>query len=96
MPWRGITADPTLGRELQRFSDAVRQRFGEDAVRAMLRNPGKTIQAPSVAREHRDALPVVGGIIHALKEGEHASAREDRAERLAQHQALGRRPGLRR
>jgi hypothetical protein len=91
-----MMADPTLGPELQRFSDAVRHRFGEDAVRAMLRNPGKAIQAPSIVRQHRGALPVVGGIIHALKEGEHASAREDRAERLAQHQAIGRRPGLRR
>jgi Ti-type conjugative transfer relaxase TraA len=89
--WRGMMADPALGPELQRFSDAVQQRFGEDAVRAMLRDHGEAIQAPSVRRPHRDALFVIGRIVRTLKQGEQASAGEDHAERLAQHQALGRR-----
>jgi hypothetical protein len=38
--WRGVTEDSALGRELQRFSDAVRQRFGDETVRAMLRSQG--------------------------------------------------------
>ena len=35
--WRSVTADTAVGGELRRFSDAVQQRFGEDAVRAMRR-----------------------------------------------------------
>ena len=57
--WRSVTADTAVGAELQRFSDAVQQRFGEDAVRAMRRSQGGLAQAPSVARQHQAALAAV-------------------------------------
>jgi hypothetical protein len=73
---------------------AVQQRFGDDAARAMLRSGGGLIAAASVPRQHRAALASVSRIMVALKEGEHASARQTKTARLAQRQALGNRRGL--
>ncbi|HME24406.1 MAG TPA: AAA family ATPase [Acetobacteraceae bacterium] len=87
--WRGVTADPSLGPELQRFSDAVRQRFGEETVRAMLRSEGALAEAPSVAREHQAALTAASRTVHTLKQGEYADAHEVMLERLAQRRELG-------
>jgi hypothetical protein len=88
--WRGITADKAIGVELRRFSDAVQQRFGEETVRAMLRSEG----TPSVPHQHQAALAAVSRTVHTLKDGEHASARQDQTERLAQRQVFGHRRGL--
>jgi hypothetical protein len=91
--WRGITADRAIGAELQRFSAAVQQRFGDDAVRAMLRAEGGLVEAASVPRQHQAALTSVSQVMHAVKQGEHASARQTEAARPAERQALGyRRP----
>jgi hypothetical protein len=92
--WRGMTTDKAIGVELQRFSSAVQQRFGDDAVRAMLRSDGRIIEAASVPRQHQAAIAAVSRTIHTLKEGEHASARQAEAARLAQRQSLGHRRGL--
>jgi hypothetical protein len=61
----------------------------------MLRTGGGAVEAPSVPREHQAALAAVSRTVHALKEGEHASARQAETARLAQRQALGYRRGLR-
>jgi BID domain of Bartonella effector protein (Bep) len=91
--WRGITADKAISGEVARFSTAVQQRFGDDAVRTMLRNRGEPVAAASVPRQHHAALALVSWIIDALKQGEHASARQTETARFAQRQALGHRRG---
>ena len=94
--WTGITADKAIGAELQRFSDAVQRRFGDAAVRAMLRAEGRPVEAASVPRHHQAALAAVSRAVHTLQEGRLASANQAEAMRFAQHQALGHRHGLRR
>jgi hypothetical protein len=81
--WRGLTTDQTLGPELQRFSDAVRQRFGDEIVRAMMRSQGEPTEAPSVLRPYQAALAGVSRAVHTLKQVEFAAISEDRRERLA-------------
>jgi len=92
--WRGISEDQVVIGEVERFREAVRQRFGGEAVRAMLRSRGGPIEAASVRPEHRAALRAVSRTVHVLNEGELARMKEARAERLAQRQALGLRRGL--
>jgi len=95
--WRGIAADQGfggVGEELGRFQVAVRQRFGDDVVRAMRRGQGESIEATSVGLEHRPTLSVVSRIVHVLGEAKLARDHEVQAERLAQRQALGRGRGL--
>ena len=87
--WRSVTADPALGPELQHFSDAVQRRFGDEAVRAMLRSQGGLAEAPSVAREHRPALVGVSRTVRTLKQGERADISEVVHERLAQRREFG-------
>jgi Ti-type conjugative transfer relaxase TraA len=94
--WQGMTADAGVAREVEGFREAVRQRFGDDAVRAMRRSYGGTIEAASVRPEHRAAVNVVSRTVHVLSAGEFARESQVRAERLAQRQALGHRLGLRR
>jgi len=93
--WTGITADKAIGAELQRFSAAVQQRFGDDTVRAMLRAEGRPVEAASVPRQHQASLAAVSRVVHTIKEGERASARQAEVARLVQRQALGYRRGLR-
>ena len=88
--WRRVTADPALGPELQRFSKAVLQRFGAETVRTMLRSPGGSAEAPSVAREHQPLLASVSRTMHTLNQGEFA----DSHERLAHRRELGRGWGI--
>ena len=88
--WREMTADADVAWEVAGFRAAVRQRFGDDAVRAMRRSYGGSIEAPSVRSEHRAALGVVSRTVHVLSAGEFARESQERAERLAQRQALGR------
>lgn len=57
--WGGITADNAIGGEVARFSAAVQQRFGDDALRAMLRGNGRLVEAASVPRLHQAALASV-------------------------------------
>jgi Ti-type conjugative transfer relaxase TraA len=83
--WRGITADQTIGPELRQFSAAVQQRFGDDTVRAMLRDRGGPVEAASVPRAHQAAFAAVSRIVHMLRQGERA----DDAQRLTQRQTLG-------
>jgi hypothetical protein len=92
--WRGISEDQFVGGEVARFQEAVRQRFGDAAVRAMLRSYGGPIEAASVQPEHRATLRAVSRTVHILDEGEFAREKQVRAERLAQRQALGLRRGL--
>jgi hypothetical protein len=92
--WRSVMADPALGPELRRFSDAVRQRFGEETVRAMLRSDGRLAEAPSVPRAHQAALARVSRTVHTLKQGEFADSHEVMLERLAHRRALGRGRGI--
>jgi hypothetical protein len=92
--WHGMTSDKTIGAELRQFSAAVRQRFGDDTVRAMLRSGGTQVEAASVPRQHQAALAAVSRNVHTLKEGEYANARQSEAARLVQRQALGYRRGL--
>ena len=92
--WRGISEDQVVGGEVARFQEAVRQRFGDDAVRAMRRSRGGSVEAASVRPDHRAALRVVSRTVHLLDEGELARMTEARTERLAQRQARGFRRGL--
>jgi hypothetical protein len=89
--WRGLATDKVLGPELAHFSAAVRQRFGDDTVRAMLRAKGGSVDAASVPRAHRSALSSVSRAVHTLQQGERA----DDAERLTQRQTLGSRARMR-
>jgi hypothetical protein len=93
--WRGIMADQTIGPELRRFSAAVRQRFGDDTVRAMLRSRGGSVEAVSVPRAHQAALATVSRTVHTLQQGERASDRQVEAKRLTQRQTLGSRARMR-
>lgn len=67
--WRGISEDQVVGGEVVRFRTAVRQRFGDDAVRAMLRSYGGPIEAASVQPKHRAALRAVSRTVHVLEGG---------------------------
>jgi hypothetical protein len=87
--WRGLTTDKVLGPELERFSAAVRQRFGDDTVRAMLRAKGGSVAAASVPRQHQATLSSVSRTVNALREGECASDRQVETQRIAQRQTLG-------
>jgi hypothetical protein len=89
--WRGLTTDKVLGPEIERFSAAVRQRFGEGTVRAMLRSRGDLVGAASVPRAHQDAIATVSRTVHTLRQGERAND----AERLTQRQTLGSRARMR-
>ena len=91
--WRSVTADTAVGGELRRFSDAVQQRFGEDAVRAM-RREGGLAQVPSVARQHQAALSAVSRAVQVLGQGEIADTVEAVRERFAQRRELGLGRGL--
>jgi hypothetical protein len=89
--WRGLTTDKVLGPELERFSAAVRQRFGDDIVRTMLWSRGDLAGAPSVPRQHQTVLATVSRTVHTPRQGERA----DDAERLTQRQTLGSRARIR-
>ena len=92
--WRGISEDQVLGEEVGRFRKAVRQRFGDDAMRTMLRSGTVPTEATALRPEHRAALRAVSRTVYVLGEGEFAREKEGRAERLSQRQALGLRRGL--
>jgi len=92
--WIGITADKAIDAELRRFWDAVRQRFGDDTVRDMLRSEDRLVEVASVPRQHGAAMAAVSRITNTLKQGEWASARQAEAQRLTQRQTLGYRRGL--
>ena len=89
-----MTADPTLGPELQRFSKAVLQRFGAETVRAMLRSPGgRQKRLPW----HASTNPLLAGVsrtMHTLDQGESADSHEVMLERLAHRRELGRGWGI--
>jgi hypothetical protein len=89
--WRRLAIDKVVGPELERFSAAVRHRFGEDTVRGILRSRGDLAATPSVPRQQRLAATAVSRTVHALREGERA----DTAERLTQGQTLGSRARMR-
>jgi hypothetical protein len=72
----------------------VRQRFGDDTVRAMLRSGGTQIEAASVPRQHQAVFAAVSRTVQTLKAGEYANARQHQAERLAQRHVLRYRRGL--
>jgi Ti-type conjugative transfer relaxase TraA len=92
--WRGISEDQALGGEVERFREAVRQRFGDDAVRTMMRSGTVPTDTAAQGPEHRAALRTVSRTVHVLEEGEFAREKQVRVERLAQRQALGHRHGL--
>jgi hypothetical protein len=62
-----MTTDKVIGVELQRFSAAVQQRFGDDAVRAMLRSRDGIVEAASVPRQHQAALAAVNRTVYWLR-----------------------------
>ena len=74
--WRPVQADQRVAGELRAFGAAVRQRFGEEGVRAMLRAGGRSgeVAAASVTSQQRPALDRVAELTAALKAGERASA----------------------
>jgi hypothetical protein len=90
--WRAFTADKVLTAEVDRLTTAVRQRFDDDMIRAIHRAEGGPVEAPSVPRQHQGALNAISRTVHALTEGERASARQGEARRLAARQGLSARP----
>jgi hypothetical protein len=90
--WRAFVADKALPAEVDRLTMAVRQRFGDDMIRAMHRAEGGPVEAPSVPRQHQGALNAIGRAVHALTEGERASARQAETQRLVARQGLSARP----
>jgi hypothetical protein len=63
-----------------------------DMIRAMHRAEGRAVEAPSVPRQHQGALNAISRTVHALKEGERASARQAETRRLAAREGLSARP----
>jgi hypothetical protein len=61
-------------------------------IRAMHRAEGGPVEVPSVPRQHQRALNAISRTVHALTEGERASARQGEARRLAARQGLSARP----
>lgn len=92
--WQGMTADAGVAREVEGFREAGWPRFGDDAVRATVRNQGWPIEVAAVRPEHRVALSTISRTVHVLEEGAFARESQLRTERLAQRQVLGYRPGL--
>jgi BID domain of Bartonella effector protein (Bep) len=90
--WRAFTADKGLAGEVDRLTRAVRHRFGDDMIRAMHRAEGGAVKAPSVPRQYQGALNAISRTVHALTEGERASARQAETQRLAARQRLSARP----
>jgi hypothetical protein len=84
--WWALQADIPVAGELQAFGVAVTQRFGAEAVRAMLRSAGRAgaVMAPSVASVQQPALDQVSGLTVTLTLGERAG--EAAAERQMQRQ----------
>jgi hypothetical protein len=90
--WRAFTGDKALAAEVDRLTTATRRRFGDDMIRAMHRAEGGSVEAPSVPRQHQGALNAISRTVHALTEGERASARQAETQRLAARQGLSARP----
>jgi Ti-type conjugative transfer relaxase TraA len=86
--WRAAQADENVAGELKRFSAAVRQRFGADGVRTMLRaaHAGQAVAHASVPDVYRDALRQVARAMRAVTAGEQVQARE--TQKLAEAQRL--------
>ena len=59
--WRDITADKSTDAELRRFSAAVRRRFSDETVRAMLRAEGRPVVAASVPASTRPGSQLSAG-----------------------------------
>jgi hypothetical protein len=90
--WRAFTADRALAAEVDQLTTAARRRFGDDMIRAMHRAEGGPVEVPSVLRQHQGALNAISRTVHALTEGERASARQAETQRLAAHQGLSAQP----
>jgi len=90
--WHAFAADKALTTEVDRVTTAVRQRFGDDMIRAMQRAEGGPVAAPSVPRQHRGVLNAISQTVHALTEGERANARQAETQRLAARHGLSARP----
>ena len=90
--WRAFMADKALPAEVDRLTTAVRQRFGDDMIRAMHRAEGGPVEVPSVPCQHQGALNAISRAVHALTEGERASARQAETRRLVARQGLSARP----
>lgn len=89
--WRRMGADRDVEREVEAFSQAIHQRFGEEGGRAMLRagHGGKPFEHATVPPEAQPALAQAARQFAAAKLGEGAASREAQAERLALRQSQG-------
>jgi len=92
---RAVQTDDRVVAELGVFREAVTQRFGEDAVRQMLRTAGRpeAVSAPLVAIEQRVEVDRVAELTATLKQGERAGA--NLAQRQAESERQGQRRGMR-
>jgi len=74
--WRAVQGDKQVAGELQGFGAAVKQRFGEEGVRAMLRAEGRpgAVAEPSIKPEQRPELDHIAGSMATLRQGERAAA----------------------
>lgn len=88
--WRAVQRDERVAGELRGFGAAVKQRFGEEGVRAMLRAGGcpGAVTALSVAPDQRTALDQVAGLTAALKAGERAGAAATQREAESERRRL--------
>jgi hypothetical protein len=91
--WTALQADANVAGELARFSAAMKQRFGVDGLRVMLRaaHAGQAVAHASVLAAYRDVLQQVVRAAAARWAGEQAQVRETQKLTEAQRLSQGRR-----
>ncbi len=87
--WRAAQQDERIAAELGAFQEAVKQRFGDEGVRQMLRagRQSGTDQVPSITPEQRPAVDQVTDVVVTLRTGERAYAGLAQRERDQQEQS---------
>lgn len=89
--WTAVQADAGIAGELARFSGAMKQRFGAEGVRAMLRAVPQAVVHASVPAAYQGALQEVARATAAVTAGEQAQARETQSLAEAQRLSEGKR-----
>ncbi len=80
--WRAVAGNAPVAAEIERFSKAVEQRFGSEAVRAMER--GDALPTSRITSAGRERLAEAAGIIKTVRPAEREATAHD--QRLAASQ----------
>jgi hypothetical protein len=83
--------DPEIARELNTFSKAVEDRFGEEGARAIMRADatGKTFEHASVSKDRHAELAIVTKLYATARAGQRQVTQAVEAERIAARQTEG-------